>query len=170
MFRKGAREDQHVLQEWIGELLDENKPKDNGEGFSQDSWGMSQIGSYTANEGMNNPNLFRPPRIGDDTEDKIGRVTRRIRNTAPGPDGIPFLAWRTLGLMGVDILWEVTETLMRIEAEESGADIRRQCTAGSISQHVWRHTLLKHIPKLATEWEHDLWQKTNRGGFCGACD
>lgn len=68
----------------------------------------------------------------------------------------------------VDILWEVTETLMKIEAEESGADIRRQCTTGSISQHVWRHTLLKHIPKLATEWEHDLWQKTNRGGFCGA--
>ena len=30
------------------------------------------------------------------------------------------------------------------------------------------HTLLKPIPKLATEEQHQLWQHANRGGFCGA--
>ena len=47
------------------------------------------------------------------------------------------------------------------------ADIRVKCTAGSIAEHIWMHTLLKPLPKLKLEIEHLLWQRVNRGGFCG---
>ena len=48
-----------------------------------------------------------------------------------------------------------------------GADIRVKCTIGSIAEHIWTHTLLKPIPKLCTERQHERWQRCNRGGFCG---
>ena len=68
----------------------------------------------------------------------------------------------------VDALWELCEKLGYKFAEEFGADIRTKCTLGSCVEHIWCHTLLKPIPKLATKKQHDLWQAANRGGFCGA--
>ena len=68
----------------------------------------------------------------------------------------------------VDALWELCDKLGSKFAEEFGADIRGKCTLGSIAEHIWSHTLLKPIPKLATETQHNLWQHANRGGFCGA--
>ena len=68
----------------------------------------------------------------------------------------------------VDALWELCDKLGGKFADEFGADIRGKCTLGSIAEHIWSHTLLKPIPKLATEAQHDLWQHANRGGFCGA--
>ena len=47
------------------------------------------------------------------------------------------------------------------------ADIRQKMTLGSLAEHIWQHTLLRPIPKLRTEAEHDKWQRGNRGGFCG---
>ena len=46
------------------------------------------------------------------------------------------------------------------------ADIRQKMTIGSLAEHIWLHTLLKPIPKLRTEREHELWQRVNKGGFC----
>ncbi len=63
----------------------------------------------------------------------------------------------------VDALWELCDKLGTKFALEFGADIRTKCTLGSVAD-----SLLKPIPKLATQEQHDLWQHANRGGFCGA--
>ena len=68
----------------------------------------------------------------------------------------------------VDALWELCDKLGGKFAQQFGADIRTKCTLGSIAEHIWTHTLLKPIPKLATKEQHELWQHANRGGFCGA--
>ena len=39
--------------------------------------------------------------------------------------------------------------------------------SGSIAEHICMYTLLKPIPKLRNERQHDFWQRVNRGGFCG---
>jgi predicted GIY-YIG superfamily endonuclease len=64
-------------------------------------------------------------------------------------------------------LFQVLEALGNTLSAELGVDIRTKPTLGSIAEHVWLHTLLKRIPKLSTQAQHDLWQRANRGGFCG---
>lgn len=70
----------------------------------------------------------------------------------------------------VDALWELCDKLGAEFHQSFGIDIRKKCTLGSVAEHIWSHTLLKPIPKLATKEQHDLWQAANRGGFCGALD
>ena len=67
----------------------------------------------------------------------------------------------------VDALWELCEVLGHAFARDLGADIRQKCTLGSCAEHMWQYTLLQPIPKLETFEEHQQWQRTNRGGFCG---
>lgn len=46
----------------------------------------------------------------------VGNAIRTSRNSAPGPDGIPYMAWRTLGDLATDALWDVARLL-----EDNGA-------------------------------------------------
>jgi len=41
----------------------------------------------------------------------VARAVRMSGNSAPGPDGIPYLAWRRLGETGIDILWGMAQDL-----------------------------------------------------------
>ena len=43
--------------------------------------------------------------------ENIQQAIRQSRNSAPGPDGIPYIVWRTLGDLAIDLLLEVTELL-----------------------------------------------------------
>tara|TARA_Y100001963_G_scaffold154732_1_gene244166 strand:- start:726 stop:4754 length:4029 start_codon:yes stop_codon:yes gene_type:complete len=67
----------------------------------------------------------------------------------------------------VQCLHQIVECLGVNMAKQYGADIRTKCTLGSLAQHIWKHTLLKRIPKLMEERQHTMWQRANRGGFCG---
>ena len=74
-------------------------------------------------------------RAGNDDRDRNRRQTRsdqhwRIRrtdveeairssgNSSPGPDGIPYLAWRSLGELGIQTLWDVAKLLETDQAGE----------------------------------------------------
>ena len=67
----------------------------------------------------------------------------------------------------VECLHQIVEAIGMQMAKEYGADIRQKCIQGSLAEHIWMHSLLKKIPKLATEEQHLKWQRVNRGGFCG---
>ena len=46
-------------------------------------------------------------------------------------------------------------------------DLRQKMTIGNLAEYNWQHALLQPIPKLRTDAEHKLWQKVNKGRFCG---
>ena len=46
------------------------------------------------------------------------KAVRYSGNSAPGPDGIPFKAWRAFGPLGVSILHGVAQTLERPQGAE----------------------------------------------------
>ena len=41
----------------------------------------------------------------------VRRAIQCSGDSAPGPDGIPYCAWRSLGDIGIDILWSVAHAL-----------------------------------------------------------
>ena len=70
---------------------------------------------------------------------------RHSGNSAPGPDGIPFKAWRALGPLGVSILFEVAKCLETDDAQEyltkayNGTDASKD--------HRFNHSILVCLPK-----------------------
>ena len=55
----------------------------------------------------------------DDQETSyIRKAIKYAKSTMPGPDGIPAMAFKSLGDFGVDILFDVIQTLMRDDALE----------------------------------------------------
>ena len=73
---------------------------------------------------------------------------RHSGNSAPGPDGIPFKAWRALGPLGVSILFEVAKCLETDDAQEyltkayNGTDASKD--------HRFNHSILVCLPKKST--------------------
>lgn len=76
-------------------------------------------------------------------------------------------AIRTYLAVDVKLLWELVQCEGRQSMELYKCDIRQKCTSGSITDVVWVHHLLEPIPKLMSEEHHNIFQKTNRGGFSG---
>ena len=78
---------------------------------------------------------------------EIYKALRLAGNSSPGPDGIPFSAWRALGAAGADILFEVAASLEREGSEEvmikAYAD---ECAPG---QHGYNMSTLVCLPKAA---------------------
>ena len=65
---------------------------------------------------LGRPHSRRQPLSSNGQDWKIRRkdISRSIKmsgNSAPGPDGIPFLAWRVLGPVAIDLLWDVARLL-----------------------------------------------------------
>ena len=48
----------------------------------------------------------------------IRRAVRCSSNSRPGPDGVPYLPWRRLGPLGIDLLFEAGRCLERQDATE----------------------------------------------------
>ena len=44
------------------------------------------------------------------------RAIATSKNSAPGPDGLPYKVWRELGGLGVDILWDAMQELHELNA------------------------------------------------------
>ena len=78
---------------------------------------------------------------------------RHSGNSAPGPDGIPFKAWRALGPLGVSILFEVAKCLETDDAQEyltkayNGTDASKD--------HRFNHSILVCLPKKSTSTTTD---------------
>jgi len=74
----------------------------------------------------------------------VARAVKISGNSAPGPDGIPYLAWRAMGELGIDILWDMLQTLSRPGA----ADVLRSAYADeSADGHEFNLGILCCLPK-----------------------
>ena len=51
----------------------------------------------------------------------VRQAVEQSGDSAAGPDGIPYLAWRRLGNLGVDVLFAVAQQL---EQDRHGCDLR----------------------------------------------
>ena len=51
------------------------------------------------------------------TREELQTFVERTRNSAPGPDGIPYAAWKFLGSYGMETLYRVTQELIKSECQ-----------------------------------------------------
>ena len=76
----------------------------------------------------------------------VARAVRISGNGSPGPDGIPYKAWRKLGELGVDILHEAMDDLMG----EDAISLLRQAYAQEDGLHSFNLSSLICLPKKKT--------------------
>ena len=74
----------------------------------------------------------------------IARAVRLSGNSAPGPDGIPYAAWRKMGQRGIDILWDMTRALTQPDATEALGSAYKDEALGS---HDFNLGILCCLPK-----------------------
>ncbi|CAK0898228.1 unnamed protein product [Prorocentrum cordatum] len=77
----------------------------------------------------------------------VAHAISHSENTMPGPDGIPFQAWRQLGPLGVDILTRAAWALEREDAEDLLIDGYRD--ESDESDHFFNLSTLVCLPKKA---------------------
>ena len=78
----------------------------------------------------------------------IESAIRHSGNSAPGPDGIPFKAWRALGPLGVSIFYDVAKCLEMDDAQSSLTAAYYDITEDGT--HHYNHSLLVCLPKKST--------------------
>ena len=103
--------------------------------------------------------MGRPPKIRKPlpTQESAWRVRRKdieeaIRhsgNSSPGPDGIPFRAWRALGPLGISILYDVATCLGTAEAPQH-LNTAYQDGDTTTTGHQYNHSTLVCLPKKST--------------------
>ena len=74
----------------------------------------------------------------------VAKAVRLSGNSAPGPDGIPYLAWRMVGPLGVDVLWDVVRALATDEGSRMMAEAYSDLPPG---EHSYNLGLLCCLPK-----------------------
>jgi exonuclease III len=74
----------------------------------------------------------------------LSKAIRGSKNSSPGPDGIPYLAWRELGDTGLNTLWDAMK-----ELEEDDAPERMNKAYGG--SHEFNMGWMVCLPKVATE-------------------
>lgn len=95
------------------------------------------------------------------TPEDIRRAIRHSPNTMPGPDGIPFLAWRRLGDLAVNTLYHLSTTLMQDNFEQQLNEAMEDPTT---TQHDFNLSHLVLLPKKPTG-HHNIY-----GDFYTAAD
>ncbi len=107
--------DGSILAKWIREEFAEGAPWDNREG---DKW--------------------------HPTREDVARVIKHSGISAPGPDGIPYSAWRRLGDLAIDILFAVTQAIGKEEVDDllKGLD-----PIGDGSSHTFNLGNMIFLPK-----------------------
>jgi len=78
----------------------------------------------------------------------IRRAIKMAKNTMPGPDGIPALAYKALGDLAVDTLFDVYAVLSSEDAEAELAAAYSQLSTEEA--HGFNHSLLCLLPKTPT--------------------
>ena len=77
----------------------------------------------------------------------VAKAVRLSNNSAPGPDGIPYLAWRKLGNIGIDYLFQAVKCLTTEEGKQCMSDASPDLPHG---QHTFNAGLLCCLPKKPT--------------------
>jgi len=65
-------------------------------------------------------------------------------DSAPGPDGIPYVAWRKLGVMGQSLIFRATKELMSPEGLEK---MREAYGQDAEDQHQFNEAIMAFLPK-----------------------
>ena len=75
----------------------------------------------------------------------IIKALRQAGNSSPGPDGVPFAAWRALGSAGVDLLQEIAGAVRSQYSHDALVEAYHdECTSG---QHNFNLSALVCLPK-----------------------
>ena len=82
----------------------------------------------------------------------VKKALRLAGNTTPGPDGIPFQAWRALKQLGVEILLDVARTLEGGRAKEQ----MQEAFSDVAGEHSFNLGTLVCLPKAPTGEDPDL--------------
>ena len=78
----------------------------------------------------------------------IEAAIRHSGNSAPGPDGIPFKAWRNLGPLGVSILCDTATCLESANAQQCLVDAYHDCSHDGT--HHYNYSVLVCLPKKSS--------------------
>ena len=78
---------------------------------------------------------------------------RHSGNSAPGPDGIPFKAWRALGPLGVSILHATASCLEGVDAQRLLIEAYKDCTDDGT--HQYNYNTMVCLPKKSTSTTQD---------------
>lgn len=77
--------------------------------------------------------------------DDVDRAVKVSGSSSPGPDGIPYAAWRALGAYGVDTLWDALQELQRTD----GTALLEEAYRDETGCH-FNLGLMACIPKVTT--------------------
>ena len=77
-------------------------------------------------------------------QEHVDKAIRISGNSAPGPDGIPYTAWRRAGLLGRGALFEAIKELMH---EQGLTKLREAYAGGSDKVHDFNDAAMVFLPK-----------------------
>jgi len=81
----------------------------------------------------------------------VHRAVRSAGKSAPGPDGLPYAAWKSLGILGESILWKAGVLLMSEQGEEALESAFGRGVSGSAE---FNKALMVFLPKKPSgTWE-----------------
>ena len=87
----------------------------------------------------------------------VVRAVSHAANSMPGPDGIPAAAYRALGPLAIDLLFQVTKGLC---SQGCAEELRRAYSDRSPpGTHLFNHSLLCCLPKK-TQGQKMGWRST----------
>lgn len=95
--------------------------------------------------GSPRPTLPTDPEACQVAEEDIAQALELSGNTAPGPDGIPYKAWRALGNLGVDVLHGAAQALAQTTAQDTLKAAYHD--EGDDYQHLYNFSTLICLPK-----------------------
>ena len=91
----------------------------------------------------------------------VARAIKNSKNTMPGPDGIPYRAWRLLGDTGIEAIWNAMEELKEDDAIEKLEEAYSRTGDTQTARHEFNLSTLICLPKAAvgkTEDEEDIYE------------
>jgi hypothetical protein len=91
----------------------------------------------------------------------VRRAVDASPNSAPGPDGIPFLAWRQLGGLGVDVLHAAMQD---ITAEGGVGRLERFYSTPEVPGQTFNSSLMVFLPKAVSG------NDPSAGDYCSPAD
>ena len=74
----------------------------------------------------------------------IKKAIERASRSATGPDGIPYEAWKRLGGLATDVLWEATQLL---ESQEGAEALARSSPQNAERISEFNEAIMVFIPK-----------------------
>ena len=83
------------------------------------------------------------------SREDLAKVVQAASKSAPGPDGIPYSAWKALGELGVNILYDMAMTLTEgdMDSRLGAMDL---CSQGGVGPHSFNLGNMVFLPKKSS--------------------